>query len=156
MLRDLVESEPRQSPPPFNCAHREAKLTPTRTGWWFAAALMLRARERALLHQRFCSRRASGPTHLDICGPRTPSALTPSTSRRRLACRRTLYTPAGNPPGTVAERMPSWAGSFRPLKNANLVGSVTVVDVSESICSMTTCEWPVSRPHARVRISPPT
>jgi hypothetical protein len=43
---------------------------------------------------------------------------------------------------TVAERMPFCAGALRPLKKANCVGSLTVVVVSESIGSMTMCEWP--------------
>lgn len=60
-----------------------------------------------------------------------------------MPARRTLYTPSGSPPATVALRTPLFAGSLSPLKKANLVGSVTVVDVSESICSTTTCEWPV-------------
>lgn len=46
---------------------------------------------------------------------------------------------------TVADRIPFAAGSLSPLKNANLVGSLTVVVVSESICSMTTCEWPAPK-----------
>ena len=43
---------------------------------------------------------------------------------------------------TVALSTPLTAASLRPLKKANLVGSVTAVEVSESICSTTTCEWP--------------
>jgi hypothetical protein len=43
----------------------------------------------------------------------------------------------------------SWAPST-PLKNANLVGSRTVVSVSDASCSMTTWVWPMMLP------SPPT
>lgn len=51
--------------------------------------------------------------------------------------------PSGSPPVTVAERIPFVAATFNPLKNAKAVGVVTVVEVSESIASITTCEWPV-------------
>lgn len=41
--------------------------------------------------------------------------------------------------------MPFSATSLRPLKKLNFVGSVGEVLVSESIASMTTCEWPLTR-----------
>lgn len=52
------------------------------------------------------------------------------------------YVPAGRPSVTSAVRMPFCATSFKPLKNAKRVGSVGVVEVSDEICSTTTCEWP--------------
>lgn len=42
--------------------------------------------------------------------------------------------------------MPFSAFALRPLKKLNFVGSVGVVLVSESIASMTTCEWPLIMP----------
>ena len=56
------------------------------------------------------------------------------------------YVPAGRPPPTSTESTPFCATPLRPLKNTNLVGSVSVVDASESIFSIVTCEWPLIKP----------
>lgn len=49
-----------------------------------------------------------------------------------------LYTPGGRPAVTLAETLPSAsAASSMPLKNANLVGSVGVVDESDPTSSTT-------------------
>ena len=56
------------------------------------------------------------------------------------------YVPAGRPPATTTERTPFSATPLRPLKNTNLVGSVSVVVASESIFSIVTCEWPLIKP----------
>lgn len=53
-----------------------------------------------------------------------------------------LKLPAGKPFVTAAVRTPFVAAAFKPRKNANFVGSVGAVWVIESICSITTCEWP--------------